>query len=195
MNITELRNKRAALWNTMEGFLNTHRNDMGVLSAEDDATYSKMEAELDALTNEVKRMERRDAHEAELNKPMSEPLTAAPEKTAQMDRKSGRASDAYKEDFGRHLRGKALLHNVLSTSPDVDGGFLVPTDFEHNIVTALDEENVIRRLAKVITTHKWQQSALINSITHRSRKTRTVTKPTERLRSLQKRSRQSFPLN
>ena len=56
MNITELRNKRAALWNTMEGFLNTHRNDMGVLSAEDDATYSKMEAELDALTNEVKRM-------------------------------------------------------------------------------------------------------------------------------------------
>lgn len=137
----------------MEGFLNTHRNDMGVLSAEDDATYSKMEAELDALTNEVKRMERRDAHEAELNKPMSEPLTAAPEKTAQMDRKSGRASDAYKEDFGRHLRGKALLHNVLSTSPDVDGGFLVPTDFEHNIVTALDEENVIRRLAKVITTH------------------------------------------
>lgn len=80
MNITELRNKRAALWNTMEGFLNTHRNDMGVLSAEDDATYSKMEAELDALTNEVKRMERRDAHEAELNKPMSEPLTAAPER-------------------------------------------------------------------------------------------------------------------
>ena len=56
MNITELRNKRAALWNTMEGFLNTHRYDMGVLSAEDDATYSKMEAELDALTNEVKRM-------------------------------------------------------------------------------------------------------------------------------------------
>ena len=65
MNITELRNKRAALWNTMEGFLNTHRNDMGVLSAEDDATYSKMETELDALTNEVKRMERRDAHEAD----------------------------------------------------------------------------------------------------------------------------------
>ena len=43
MTITEMRNKRAALWNTMEGFLNTHRNDMGVLSAEDDATYTKME--------------------------------------------------------------------------------------------------------------------------------------------------------
>lgn len=153
MNITELRNKRAALWNTMEGFLNTHRNDMGVLSAEDDATYSKMETELDALTNEVKRMERRDAHEAELNKPMSQPITSTPEMPARMDNgKVGRASDAYKEDFSLHLRGKTLLHNVLSTTPGQDGGYLVPTDFEHNIVAALDEENVIRRLAKVITT-------------------------------------------
>ena len=42
MTITELREKRARLWNTMEGFLDTHRNDNGVLSAEDDATYSKM---------------------------------------------------------------------------------------------------------------------------------------------------------
>lgn len=127
---------------------------MGVLSAEDDATYSKMETELDALTNEVKRMERHDAHEAELNKPMSQPIISAPEKTAQMDNgKVGRASDAYQEDFGRHLRGKSLLHNVLSTTPGQDGGYLVPIEFEHNIVTALDEENVIRRLAKVITTH------------------------------------------
>ena len=30
MTITEMRNKRAKLWNTMEGFLDTHRNDMGV---------------------------------------------------------------------------------------------------------------------------------------------------------------------
>ena len=57
MTITEMRNKRAKLWNTMEGFLDTHRNDMGVLSAEDDATYSKMEHDLDSLTNEIKRME------------------------------------------------------------------------------------------------------------------------------------------
>lgn len=39
MTITELREKRARLWNTTEGFLDTHRNDMGVLKAEDDATY------------------------------------------------------------------------------------------------------------------------------------------------------------
>ena len=63
MTITELREKRAKLWNTMEGFLDTHRKENGVLSAEDDNIYSNMETDLDALTNEIKRMERREARE------------------------------------------------------------------------------------------------------------------------------------
>ena len=150
MTITELRNKRAKLWNTMEGFLDTHRNSMGVLSAEDDNTYSNMERDLDSLTNEIKRMERREAIETELNKPVNQPLTSAPS-GAEMP-KSGRASNEYKEDFDRHLRGKVLVHNVLSEGTDADGGYLVPEDFERDIVTALEEENVIRSLAKVITT-------------------------------------------
>lgn len=153
MTITEMRNKRAKLWNTMEGFLDTHRNDMGVLSAEDDATYAKMERDLDSMTNEIKRMERRDAIEAELNKPVNQPITEAPERAASLKPdKTGRASNAYKEDFDRHLRGKMLVHNVLSEGTDADGGYLVPEDFERDIVTALEEENVIRSLAKVITT-------------------------------------------
>ena len=150
MTVNELRTKRATLWNTMEGFLDTHRTEKGVLSAEDDATYTNMEKDLDDLTNEIKRMERRDAIEAELNKPVDRPLTGKPEK--QEPEKSGRASNAYKEDFGRHLRGKTLLHNVLSEGSDADGGFLGPEEFERQIVTTLDEANVVRSLAKVITT-------------------------------------------
>ena len=151
MTFNELRTKRATLWNTMEGFLDTHRTDKGVLSAEDDATYNNMEKELDALTTEIKRMERRDAIEAELNKPVGSPLTGKPEKPE--DEKVGRASNAYKEDFDRHLRGKTLLHNVLSEGTDADGGYLVPEEFERQIVKTLDEANVIRSLAKVITTN------------------------------------------
>ena len=150
MNIVELREKRAKLWKTMEGFLDTHRNDKGVLSAEDDATYNNMEKELNDLTNEVKRMERRDAIEAELNKAVSVPITEKPS-TAQVERK-GRASNAYKEDFGCLLRGKHLIHNVLSEGVDANGGYLVPVEFERQIVDSLKEENVMRRLCKVITT-------------------------------------------
>ena len=53
MTIVEMREKRAKLWNTMEGFLDTHRNDKGVLSAEDDATYASMEKDLNDLSNEI----------------------------------------------------------------------------------------------------------------------------------------------
>ncbi len=151
MTVNELRTKRATLWNTMEGFLDTHRNDKGILSADDDATYANMEKDLDDLTNEIKRMERREAREAELSKPVNKPITEKPERAAAPE-KTGRASSAYKEDFGRHLRGKTPLHNVLSESVDADGGYLVPEEFEHQIITGLDEANVIRSLAKVITT-------------------------------------------
>ena len=153
MTIIEMREKRAKLWNTMEGFLDTHRNDKGVLSAADDATYSAMEQDLNDLSNEIRRMERRDAMEAELNKPVGKPLTQTPESSGMTEAKSSRASNAYKEDFGRHLRGKAPIHNVLSESVDADGGYLVPEEFETQIITGLDEANVIRSLAKVITTH------------------------------------------
>ena len=151
MTIIEMREKRAKLWNTMEGFLDTHRNDKGVLSAEDDATYSAMEKDLNDLSNEIRRMERRDAIEAELSKPVGKPIKEGPEKPV-TEEKKGRASNAYKEDFGRHLRGKAPIHNVLSESTDADGGYLVPEEFERDIVTGLDEANVIRSIAKVITT-------------------------------------------
>ena len=152
MTIVEMREKRAKLWATMEGFLDTHRNDKGVLSAENDATYTAMEKDLDDLTNEIHRMERRDAREAELSRPVNRPLTEKPEKTAEPE-KAGRASNAYREDFGRHLRGKTPIHNVLSESTDADGGYLVPTEFEHQIVTGLEESNIIRSIARVITTH------------------------------------------
>ncbi len=152
MTITELREKRAKLWNTMEGFLDTHRTENGVLSAEDDTAYAKMETDLDALTNEIKRMERREAREKELSKPVSEPIKETPEKP-KAEEKQGRASNAYREDFGRHLRGRPLVHNVLSESVDADGGYLVPEEFESTITSALDETNVVRSLAKVITTH------------------------------------------
>lgn len=163
MNITELREKRKKLWETMEGYLDTHRNSMGVLSAEDDATYNKMEADLDSLTNEIKRMERKDAIEAELSKAVNEAIKETPQNTDSVKNgKIGRASDDYRDDFDRHLRGKTLIHNVLSEGVDADGGYLVPEEFERDIVMQLEEENVVRSLAKVITTQHERKIPVAN---------------------------------
>ena len=151
MTIKDMIEKRAKVWETAKNFVDTHENGNGVLSAEDNATYSRMEQEIEDLTAAIDRQQRAEAREAEFNKPLNTPITARPEKQ-DMEEKSGRASNAYKEDFGAHLRGTRLIHNVLSEGVQADGGYLVPEEFERQIVTGLDEANVVRGLAKVITT-------------------------------------------
>lgn len=154
MTINELRTKRATLWNTMEGFLDTHRNEKGVLSAEDDAVYAGMEKDLDDLTNEIRRMERRDAYEAELSKPVNKPLTSKPEASRYED-KPGRKSEEYRASFWAAMRSKAPrpeVLNALQIGTDSEGGFLVPDEYERTLVDALQEENVFRQLAHVIQT-------------------------------------------
>lgn len=150
MTINELIQKRAKVWETAKNFVDTHENENGILSAEDSATYGRMEQEIEDLTDAIDRQQRADAREQELNKAMNQPLTGRP--SQKVEEKTGRASNAYKEDFGAHLRGKRLVHNVLSEGVQADGGYLVPEEFERQIVTGLDEANVVRSLAKVITT-------------------------------------------
>ena len=156
MTIIELRNKRVQLLETMDGFLATHKNDKGYLSAEDDKTYASMEAEVDALTNEIKRLERREAMEAELKKPVSAPITEKPE-TPKADTKVGRASDAYKEAFWnvtRSMSGVSYeVRNALKEGVDSEGGYLVPDEFENTLVQSLREENIVRGNATVIKTN------------------------------------------
>ena len=47
--ILALREKRANLWNQTKAFLDSHRGEDGMVSAEDNATYEKMEADVVAL--------------------------------------------------------------------------------------------------------------------------------------------------
>ena len=155
MTIIELREKRAKTWSAMETFLDSHRNEKGVLNMEDDVMYSKMEKDLDDLTNEIKRLERKDMIEAELNKPVSNPITAKPMTSDKEDEKTGRASNAYKKSFWNVMRNKhsnAQILNALQEGTDSEGGFLVPDEFEHTLIESLEEENIFRKLAHVITT-------------------------------------------
>jgi len=156
MTITELRDKRAKTWNAMRAFLDTHTNEKGVLSEKDDATYAEMEKDLDALSNEIKRMERMALIEAELSKPISEPITQKPMATGtDVVEKKGRASAAYKKSFWNAMRKKEMTPEVLDAlreGTDSEGGYLVPDEFERTLIEALEEENIFRKLAHVITT-------------------------------------------
>jgi len=156
MNIIEMREKRTKLLATMDGFLETHRDGKGILSAEDDATYSGMEKELAALTNEIKRMERREAIDAELSKPVSTPITGKPMNGNGGDQeKTGRAAATYNSNFWNVMRSKAPMPeviNALQVGDDAEGGYLVPDEYEHKLIEALEEENIFRKLAHTIQT-------------------------------------------
>lgn len=155
MTIIEMRDKRTKLLATMDGFLDTHRDSKGVLSVEDDATYTGMEQELAALTNEIKRMERREAIDAELSKPVSTPITGKPMSANAENTKNGRAANEYTANFWNVMRSKTPMPqvvNALQVGDDAEGGYLVPDEYEKHLVEALEEENIFRKLAHTIQT-------------------------------------------
>lgn len=77
--VTDLYTRRAETWNKAKAFLDERRNsETGCLSAEDDATYAKMEAEIEALSNEIARSERAERLENNLAQATRAPITATP---------------------------------------------------------------------------------------------------------------------
>ena len=151
MTINELRAKRSKAWEAAKAFLETHTGNNGILSAEDDATYSKMEKEIEDYGREIQRLERQQAIDAELAKPTSTPIVNTP--TGASDEKTGRASDEYKNAVLAALRSNfRKVSNVLSEGVDANGGYLVPEEYDKRLIDVLTEENVMRRLGTSITT-------------------------------------------
>jgi HK97 family phage major capsid protein len=151
MTTVELRQKRAAAWDAAKKFLDTHRGENGLLSAEDSTTYDRMEADIVNLGNEVARQERMDNAAAEMGAVLHQPLVNAPGQTGEVKR--GRASDEYKQAFWGQVRNREMRHdlrNALQLGTDSEGGYLAPDEFERRLIAALADQNIMRGLATVI---------------------------------------------
>ena len=150
--VLELREKRAKAWEQTKAFLDSKRGEDGILSAEDTSTYEKMEAEVVNLGKEIDRLERQQAIDLELSKPINQPITSKP--TGAIGQKTGRATNEYREAFWKSMRNKSNyeVQNALKIGTDSEGGYLAPDEFERTLIESLEEENIFRSLAKVITT-------------------------------------------
>lgn len=150
----ELREKRAKAWEAAKAFLDAKAKDGAFASAEDAATYDRMEQEVMDLGKQIDRLERQAAIDAELAKATSTPITNQPNGKADGDSKQGRASDEYKRAFWNGMRNKMSyeVQNVLSIGTDSEGGYLVPDEYEKKLVQALEDEVFFRSLANVIKT-------------------------------------------
>ena len=153
MTILELTEARKKAWDGAKAFVESRRDKDGLLSDEDAKTYAEMEQKVKDYGAEIARMEEIEAMERELSKNTSSPLVNTPGLITLEKSKKGRASDEYKKAMLSALRtGFRQVSNVLQEGVDADGGYLVPEEYDSRLIDVLNEENIMRRLAHVITT-------------------------------------------
>ena len=149
--IMAMREKRAEMWEQAKQFLDSHEKD-GRLTAEDAKAYEQMESGVLALGKDIERMERQAILDAQLAKPVTAAITNMPGAALNAER-TGRASEAYRAAMLKALRTNfRQVENVLQEGTDASGGYLVPEEYDKRLIDVLDEENVLRPLATVITT-------------------------------------------
>lgn len=153
--IQELIDKRAQLWNAAKTFLDERTDKDGKLSAEDAATYDKMEADVVAYGKDIERLERQRRLEAELAKPATDAIVNAPvaDNGTNQEKKTGRASDEYKKAMLDAIRTDFRhVSNVMSEGVAADGGYLVPDEWDRRLIESIEEQNIMRRFGTNITT-------------------------------------------
>ena len=149
--VNELGETRARDWEQDMAFLDSHHDANGLVSAENVKRYEAMEEEITNLGKQIEILERREARDVELAKPVGSPLTNQPGITGNV--KNGRASDAYKNAMVNALRSNfRQVSNVLVEGTDSAGGYLVPAEWDSRLIEALEHENIVRSLGTVITT-------------------------------------------
>lgn len=152
--ILELTEKRTKAWEAAKAFLDAKRGSDGFVSAEDAATYEKMEADVQNLTKEIERLARQQAIDDQLAKATSTPITNMPKSKIEAEaEKPFRARDEYKQAMVTALRSEfRTITDVLQEGVDSDGGYLVPIEYDKRLIDILDEENIMRKLGTRITT-------------------------------------------
>ena len=154
--IRKMREKRVKLWETAKAFVESRQDANGLLSAEDSAAYDKMEAEVVEMGKTIERMERQEALDLELDRPTARAITDKPNTPESKPApKKPTATDDYNAAFWRVMRDKAVhpdVYNVLRIGEDEHGGYLVPDEYQRTLIEALQEQNIFRQLAHVIST-------------------------------------------
>jgi len=153
MTILELRETRNKAWQGAKAFVESKRDKDGLLSEEDAKVYAVMEQKVKDLGLEIERMQAMEDLENELNKPVNTPITNKPTTGKSEEKKTGRASNEYKNAVLSAMRSNfKSIDNVLSEGIDTDGGYLVPEEYDNRLIEGLEEENIFRKLGTRITT-------------------------------------------
>ena len=152
--IIDLRNRRSALWEQTKTFLEEHRGSNGLVAADAVEQYNRMAADVKALGDEIVRLEEQAEMDARLSAATSFPVHADPKESRKKTVRPT-ATAEYNDAFWNMMRGTNTMEvrDALSVGVDQNGGYTVPDEFERQLIQALEENNVFRKLAKTIRTN------------------------------------------
>lgn len=153
----------------MKKFLDEHEDADGKLSSAAQKTYSRMEEKLSALKSEraqiISDEETRQFHKENkhlfgnigANNPFDDSIS--------LNKRPGLAGKEYHRHFLNAFRQgfKPQVMGYLNTGADKDGGFLLPSEFDSQLVTKLAEGNVLREIAKVIQTQSTHELPVVST--------------------------------
>lgn len=160
MNTLELRRKRAALIEEARKILDAAEAEGRSLTAEEQEQWDRIMADVDALKQTIEREERLAVIEKELSEPIeTRRLELRPVPEGQGEDRAANLPNSgaeYRAAWNTWMRhGKNLLgpeeYRALNRGTDSAGGYLVPHELERRLVQALEDENVMRALATVVT--------------------------------------------
>lgn len=153
MTIQDLREKRKNIWENAKAFVESKRDKDGLLSEEDLKIYVEMESKVKAIGDEINRLREQETLETELKRATSTPITQKPMSSLNEEKKSTRATDAYKKAMLQAIRTNfRQVNNVLHEGIDASGGYLVPEEYDTRLINGLTEENILRKLGTIIKT-------------------------------------------
>lgn len=148
MNLYEQRAKLVKDWRDI---LDKADAEQRGLNADERAKVEKIEADIDAIKARVDAQEKLDKLQAE-----ERATVPASQRDSVIEKATDlKPADIYRAAFWNHIRtgaaipAEARAHTIAT---DTRGGHLVPDEFRRELIMALEEANVMRGLATVITS-------------------------------------------
>jgi HK97 family phage major capsid protein len=166
MNEQQLINERASIWDKMQALMDTASGANRELSAEESQTYDRLEADLDAKTAQIERVQKHQNRSTGFNQVDRTGVVApaAPDVDSSKD-------EEYADVFNRFLRSgigamapedQRTMQNALIRDPGIQnaagvgtgsaGGYAVPLAFRDKFVETMKWYGPMLNVAEVITT-------------------------------------------
>jgi HK97 family phage major capsid protein len=155
-DLNELRRKRGNVIEQMRALVDKANQEGRSLTSEENAQWSRMDADQVTIRVEVEREERQSSLDSD-RKSFDKPPAPMPEPETRGQLTNPRATAEYRAQFNDMLgRGyRPDEHRALQADSQVGGGYLVaPEQFVNQLIESLRDQVFVRQLATVIPVQK-----------------------------------------